>query len=117
MRYAVTAIALLCSSAVCNAIAADWKTVEGTYAITAENYLDPSEDEPKDSHLRLQLSGETAKELYLAMKVAETIDECTGVKAKRIGAMQCLFDESESRHSCHFAIDIARQQIEYGVAC
>ena len=117
MRYAIVAVVLLGPSIVCNAIAADWKTVEGTYAITARNYLDPSESEPKDGHLRLQLSGETARDLYLAMKVAETVDECTGARAKQIGDMRCLFDESEKRHACHFAIDLAHQKIEYGVAC
>jgi hypothetical protein len=71
--------------------AADWKPVKGTYAVTAKNYLDPSEEEPKDSHVRFQLSGDTAKDIYLAMKVAEKPDECTGATAKQIGEMQCLY--------------------------
>lgn len=97
--------------------AADWKPVKGTYAVTANNYLDPSEDEPKDSHVRFQLSGETAKDIYLAMKVAEKPDECTGATAKQIGEMQCLFYKNERKYACHFSLNVAQQKIEYGVAC
>jgi hypothetical protein len=98
-------------------IAADWKPLKGTYAITPQNYLDPSDDEPKDSHLRIQLAGDTAKDLYLAMKTAETPDECTGATRKSVGEMQCLLYKSEKKYVCHFAIDVMRQKIEYGVAC
>jgi hypothetical protein len=97
--------------------AADWKPVKGTYAVTAQNYLDPSEEEPKDSHVRFQLSGETAKDIYLAMKVAEKPDECTGAAAKQIGEMQCLFYKNEKKYACHFSLNVAQQKIEYGVAC
>ena len=97
--------------------AADWKPVKGTYAVTAQNYLDPSDSEPKDSHVRFQLSGETAKDLYLAMKVAEKPDECTGATAKQIGEMQCLYYKKEKKYACHFSLNVAQQKIEYGVAC
>lgn len=97
--------------------AVDWKPVRGTYAVTAQNYLDPSAGEPKDSHVRFQLSGETAKDIYLAMKVAEKPDECTGATAKQIGAMQCLFYKNERKYACHFSLNVAQQKIEYGVAC
>lgn len=97
--------------------AADWKAIEGTYAVTAENYLDPSEEEAKDSHIRFQLTGDAARDLYLSMKAAEAIDECTGALAKKVGEMQCLLYENEKKYECHFSIDIMRQAIEYGVAC
>ena len=97
--------------------AADWKPVKGTYSVTAQNYLDPSENEPKDSHVRFQLSGDTAKDLYLAMKVAEKPDECTGATAKQIGEMQCLFYKNQKKYTCHFSLNIAQQKIEYGIAC
>ena len=97
--------------------AADWKPIKGTYAVTAKNYLDPPEDEAKDSHIRFQLSGETARDLYLAMKVAEKPDECTGATARQIGEMQCLFYKDEKRYACHFSLNVPQQKIEYGVAC
>lgn len=32
--------------------AAEWKPLTGTYAITEKNFLDPGEQEPRDTHLR-----------------------------------------------------------------
>src|SRR5687767_12031262 len=113
-RSRVLLMLFLISAATFEVMAADWKALKGTYAITPKNYLDPSDDEPKDSHLRFQLSGETAKELYLAMKVAEKPDQCTGATAKRVGEMRCLFYKSEKKYACHFAIDVMQQKIEYG---
>jgi hypothetical protein len=110
-------IALLLTTVSLDATAADWKRLTGTYAITAKNYLDPSDDEPKDSHLRIQLAGDAARDLYLAMKVAEKPDECTGATAKRVGEMQCLFYKGEKKYECHFAVDVMQQKIEHGVAC
>jgi hypothetical protein len=98
-------------------VAADWKPVEGTYAVTAASYLDPPEEEPKDSHVRFQLSGETARDIFLAMKSAEKPDECTGAKSRQIGEMQCLHYEGERRYVCHFSLNVAHQKIEYGVTC
>lgn len=97
--------------------AADWKAVQGTYAVTAGNYLDPSEEEPKDSHIRFQLTGDAAGDLYRAMKVAEKPDECTGATAKTVGEMRCLYYQVDGKYACDFSIDIMRQVIEYGVAC
>jgi hypothetical protein len=97
--------------------AADWKNLEGTYAVTGANYLDPSVEEPRDSHLRIQLTGDAARDLYLTMKVVETPDECTGAMAKRVGEMQCLFFQGEKNYECHFSVDVMKQEIEYGVAC
>lgn len=99
------------------ALAADWKPLQGTYALTAMNYLDPADDEPKDSHLRFQLSGDVAKDVYLAMKVAEKPDECTGASSKQVGEMQCLYDKNEDNYTCHFSINLMEQRIEYGIAC
>lgn len=115
MRYLAVVALLAASNAAISA--ADWKPVQGTYAVTAKYYLDPAEDEPKDSHIRFQLSGNTAKDLYVAMKVAERPDECTGAISKTIGEMQCVFYQKEKKYACHFALDVARQKIEYGVAC
>jgi len=95
----------------------DWKEIEGTYAITAENYLDPAPDEPRDSHFRLQLRGRSARDLYAAMKSEPVIDECTGALVKKVGQMQCLYYKESSSYECHFSIDLARQAIVYGVAC
>lgn len=97
--------------------AAEWKALTGIYAVTPKNYMDPSESEQKDSHYRIQFKGASAKDLYLAIKVAPVKDECTGALAKNIGEMQCLYFQENARYECHFSINIAKQKIEYGVAC
>ena len=97
--------------------AADWKGLQGTYALTPEHYLDPPEHEPKDSHLRFQLEGDAARDLYQAMKVAEQTDECTGAALKQVGEMRCLHHAGDKGYRCNFSIDIMRQSIGYGVAC
>ena len=97
--------------------AADWKALNGIYAVTPHSYLDPPESEQKDSHYRIQFKGESAKDLYVAMKVKPVKDACTGALAKNIGEMQCLYFPEHSRYECHFSINIAKQKIEYGVAC
>jgi hypothetical protein len=104
----------LCAAA---APAAEWKRLEGTAAITADNYLDPAAGEAKDSHWRVQLRGTPARELFEAMKGPGTKDECTGGTLRRAGAMRCVRLASPRRYECDFSIDLRRQTIGYGVAC
>ncbi len=99
------------------ALGADWKPLQGTFAVTAENYLDPGETERKDSHIRFQLSGRAAQDLFAAMKVAPVKDECTGGMAKRVGQMKCLHLAAKGRYECAFSIDVMQQKIDYGIAC
>ena len=98
-------------------IAANWKPLQGRFALTPEHYLDPPESERNDSHFRVELSGLSAKELFAAMKVPETSDLCTGAIQKRVGEIQCLFFKAKNHYECSFAIDVMRQTIEHGVTC
>ena len=97
--------------------ASDWKAIEGVYAVTPENYLDPSGEEINDSHYRFQLKGEAARDLYNAMKAKPAKDECTGGMAKTQGEMRCIFYEQGKSYECNFSINITEQKIEYGIAC
>jgi hypothetical protein len=97
--------------------AADWHPLKGTYAITASSPLDSAEGEPKDSHLRIQLEGRAARDLYRAMKGREVKDECTGGQMRRAGEMRCVRHARPERYECDFSIDLLRQRIEYGVPC
>lgn len=93
---------LLLATFIADSFAADWKAVKGTYAVTPEHYLDPSDEEQKDSHFRLQLSGDAARDLYQAMKVSEASDACTGATAKNVGEMQCLL--LQERKEIHLSL-------------
>lgn len=97
--------------------AADWKPIQGTVAITPATLVDPADSERKDSHIRFQLTGRSARDLFVAMKVAPVRDDCTGGMAKRIGEMQCVQFTARGRYECSFSVDIMAQKIEYGVAC
>ena len=116
-RSGVVVWCMLLAGLAIDSVAADWEPLQGSYAITARNYLDPSDAEPRDSHMRFQLSGDAARDLYFAMKVAEKRDACTGATARTVGEMQCVFYKDDQRYACSFSIDVARQKIEYGVAC
>ena len=96
---------------------AEWSEIEGIYALTAKNLIDPAENEQKDSHFRIQLTGSSAKDLYTSMKTDPVVDECTGGLAKNINDMQCLFFMASDTYECHFSINISKQKIEYGVVC
>jgi hypothetical protein len=97
--------------------AADWHPIKGSYAITASSPLDTADGEPKDSHLRIQLEGRAARDLYRAMKGREIKDECTGGLVRKAGEMRCVRRASPERYECDFSIDLRRQRIEYGVPC
>lgn len=97
--------------------ASEWKSLSGTYAVTSADVIDPHENLPSDSHYRFQLTGSSAKDLYMAMKVKSEVDECTGAMAKRIKEMQCLYFNTSATYECHFSINIEKQEIEYGVPC
>jgi len=98
-------------------IASEWKSISGAYAVTSVSAIDPPDHLPADSHYRFQLTGSSAKDLYIAMKVEPKIDECTGGIAKNIKDMQCIFFKESATYECHFSINISEQEIEYGVPC
>lgn len=100
-----------------NTIAAEWKPLQGIYAVTPQHYLDPATDERMDTHYRLQLKGDAAKDLFQAMKTDSKVDDCTGGQAKNLGDMQCLYFKDTESYECHFSINLNEQKIEYGVAC
>ena len=102
---------------IAQAQAADWHKLEGIYALTPSAYLNPAEDAIEDSHLRLQLKGKSAEDLYHAMQGEPVVDDCTGGLAKNAGAMQCLYFKGGVSYECHFSINLMKQAIEYGVAC
>lgn len=93
--------------------ATEWKIIEGIYAVSAKDMVSSVED----SHYKIQLKGQSAKDLYNSMKVSPKKDGCTGALAKHIGEMQCLYYKTNISYECHFSINIAEQKIEYGVSC
>ena len=85
--------------------------------MTHKNYLNPAKDEQKSSHYRLQLKGDSAKDLYNAMQIKPVLDDSTRGLAKNIGEMQCIYFKAGKTYQCNFSINIAEQSIKHGVAC
>ena len=42
--------------------------------------------------------------------------KCIGAMSKTIGGMQCTM-LSDTKYSCHFSIELARQRIQSGLVC
>jgi hypothetical protein len=112
-----TVLLISLSSLATLACAAEWKPLSGTFAITGENYLDPGADEPANSHFRMQLTGDAAKDLYAAIPGASSVDACTGAQSKSAGDVRCLYIEAEDSYEYTFSVNLVERRIEYGVAC
>jgi hypothetical protein len=91
----------------------------GQFDIAGATAVDPPADEPRDTHLRVHLTGEAARALYEHMKVSPEEHPCGDPEglSKSIGSMTCLRRHADGGHECWFAIDIAEQRVEGGWAC
>lgn len=114
-----TKVILLCAlvSIPVSALAADWKPLVGTYAVTGASAVDPPPGESQTSHFRMQLTGASAKDLFLAIPGAAVADDCTGGQAKSAGQLRCVHFEDSDSYECAFAIDLLNHEIDYGVVC
>jgi hypothetical protein len=99
--------------------AQQYKNLSGEYSIGGQTIIDPPPTEATDTHMYFALTGNAARDLYNAMKVAAKTDACgePGGLLKAIGAMQCSRAAGGKSYQCGFAIDIAKQQISGGSAC
>lgn len=91
----------------------------GQYDITGKTAIDPPEDEPKDTHFRVYLTGKAAMDLYNSMKVKPMEDGCLGdgSVSKWVGDMQCTNIRNSGEYECRFSIDVGNQKIDYGWSC
>jgi hypothetical protein len=118
-------VALLAAAAVVStALAADapypgMQPLTGQFDIAGATAVDPPPDEPRDTHLRVYLTGDSARALYEHMKVSTGEHPCGDPEglSKTIGGMTCVRRRSDGGHECWFAIDIAAQRIDSGWAC
>ena len=97
-------------------LAIESQPLEGSFFVSPQGYIDSSPEE-KNTHYRIQLKGQSAKELYDLMESEIKIDRCTEAKSKTVGAMQCFHFENKRGYECDFSIDVENQKIEFGRAC
>jgi len=119
IKHAAIAACLLAAFAIPASSQDTAKRLSGTYEIGGKEAIDPPPDQPKDSHLRLYLSGSAAKDLYNALKVKATVDECTGpnARSKFQGGIACTMLEGGKEYECSLAIDIKNQKLDAIYAC
>ena len=118
-QFAFGASLLLASFAIPAASQDAAKALTGTYAIAGKEAIDTPADQPKDTHLQLFLSGSAAKDLYNALKVKATVDECTGpnARSKFQGGIACTMLDGGKEYECSLAIDIKNQTLDPVYAC
>ena len=114
-----TAACLLLVAIAIPAASQEPKTLTGTYAIAGKEAVDPPPDQPRDTHLQLYLSGNSARDLYKAMKVKAVPDECigSGAQSKFEGGIACTMHAGGKEFECSLAIDIKNQKVDPVYAC
>lgn len=95
------------------------KKLTGSYAIAGKEAVDPPPGQAKDTHLQLFLSGSAARDLYNALKVKATPDECTGpdARSKFQGGIACTMQAGGKEYECSLAIDLKKQTLESIYSC
>jgi hypothetical protein len=102
-----------------SATAADYQSLKGTYKIGGATLLDPPESEPQDTHFYVDLEGNTARDLYKAMKAKAESGVCgePGDLTKRSGGVQCTMVKGGKEYHCAFGIELRAQHVVPGVVC
>lgn len=112
-------LALVVSVASINAFAEKAKPLNGSYYFHGESLIDPPQDEPRDTRINFDLTGNTARQLYEKMQVPATTDSCLSDEGKSfvktIGEMTCI--KTGKKYECYFSIDIKNQKIAAGIVC
>jgi hypothetical protein len=101
------------------AMAAAYNQLTGTYRIGGKTFYDPPENEPQNTHLYIQLTGDAAKDLYQTMSAKPKPDVCgdEGTQTKMIGNVQCTRSADTKTYRCWFGVDVKNQKIVNGVVC
>ena len=78
------------------------KPISGTYALGGATLIDPPANEAKNTHLRLYLTGNAARELYAALPTPAVHDECLddGSMTKAVGGTSCTRMEDADVYEC-----------------
>ena len=109
-RVGIAGCLLLAAIAIPAASQEDAKALTGTYAIAGKEAIDPPPGQPTDTHLQLFLTGDSARDLYRAMKVKEVPDECIGheARSKFQGGIACTKHAGGKEYECSLALDPSR---------
>ena len=101
------------------AFAGPSKSLTGSYIIGGKTLVDPPANEPKDTHLQIFLTGDSAKDLYQSMRVKPVADQCLldGSVTKFLGGTACTMHVGGKAYECSFSVNIRSQRIESAYVC
>lgn len=117
MKLILAIAALLFTAA--SASAADYQPLQGTYKIGGTTLIDPPASEAQDTHFYVDLEGNTARDLYEAMKAKAEAGVCgePGDLTKRSGGVQCTMVAGGKEYHCAFGVELRTQHVVPGVVC
>jgi hypothetical protein len=115
-RFIIIMVLAIASSLV---MAATYNQLTGSYRIGGKTLYDPPENEPQNTRLYVELTGDAAKDLYQIMKVKPKPDVCDeeGTLTKVVGNIRCTHSADTKNYRCWFGIDVKNQKITNGVIC
>jgi hypothetical protein len=101
-----------------------------TKPLTGNYYMSPPMDvtdpnAPND-HIFMTLTGDVAKDMWDAMKVETTPDECVGRMARWVQGLVCYgpavpaspaLTPNESPYECYLGVNLKTAQLEFGQDC
>jgi hypothetical protein len=116
MKILVAIVTLVFTASAC---AADYQPLKGAYKIGGTTIYDPPVAEPQDTHLYLDLEGNSARDLYRAMKAKPEAGLCAERHdlTKRAGGIQCTMVKGGKEYHCAFGVELRTQRIVPGVVC
>lgn len=112
-------IALAALTLTLSAAATDYRPLHGTYRIGGRTLIDPPPSEAQDTHFYVDLEGDTARDLYQALKAKAEDGICgeSGELTKRQGGVQCTRRKGGKEYHCAFGIELKTQRVVAGVVC
>ncbi|HEY9256289.1 MAG TPA: hypothetical protein VIP30_17355 [Stenotrophomonas sp.] len=112
--YLALATTLLFSGAT---VAAEFKKLEGSYALTSESMVDPAPD-AKHDRLVVFIEGSAAKEAYQAMSAPARKNACdAAIRTKTAGGLACSRNLSRDDYQCTVGVLLKSGASVSAVAC
>jgi hypothetical protein len=102
----------------------DAKPLTGTYYVAPP--IDTADPKAPADHLYMTLTGAVAKEMWDAMTVEATPDECVGRMARWVQSLVCYgpstqasqpLGAGESPYECYLGVNLKTAQLEIGQDC
>jgi hypothetical protein len=106
------------------AVGASAGAAQTTTAVTGEMFMagktpvDPPQNEPKETHSYMTITGPAALRMYRSMKAREAKNLCEeGKMIKRAGRLACSIERDGKNATCDFSINLTNGSLADGRPC